>query len=438
MLPIRYLSWWRASRVLQDYDFLDGPREIIDEFPQFSFLLSDLHPHVLAMPFVLLGIALALNLFHSRSRKGLSLWGVQIPFTWETLAFTALCLGSLGFLNLWDFPFAVLLFTGAYLFKRYKTEPLSLSLLLEGVFLFFLVTLSGVVLYLPFYLGFSSQAGGLIPSLIYATRGAHFWVMFAPLLVPVVVFLLWRLKTEKAGSRFWDALQLCFLVFFGAFILMSLIGWVAWSMPAIVASLDGTWIDKVFPPHLDKLGQIRLDGYFSAQGQSYLTVFMTTVLRRMQSFGAWLSLLLIAAGVLALLMRPKKPAVQALPTNAAVKPVRKHQPDFILVVMAVGLLLLTIPEFFYLKDQFGWRMNTIFKFYYHGWILLSICAAYAFIRNLLSPVNTRWVITNLVLLLLLAASLVYAPIMLNIKTNQLWHPAIPHPGWESVFHRLLS
>jgi YYY domain-containing protein len=417
LLPIRYLSWWRASRVLQDYDFLGGAREIIDEFPQFSFLLSDLHPHVLAMPFVLLGVALALNLFRSRSKKGLSLWEVHIPFTWEKLAFTALCLGSLGFLNLWDFPFAVLLFTGAYLLKRYKSEPLSVRLLLEGVFLFFLVTLSGVVMYLPFYLGFSSQAGGLIPSLIYATRGAHFWVMFAPLLLPVVVFLLWRLKTEKAGSRFWDALQLCFLLFFGAFILMSLIGWVAWSMPAIVTSLDGTWIDKAMPTLLDKLGQIKIDNYFSAQGQSYLTVFMTTLLRRMQSFGAWLSLLLIAAGVLTLLMRPKKPAVQALPSNAVDSPVRKHQPDFILVVMAVGLLLLTIPEFFYLKDQFGWRMNTIFKFYYHGWILLSICAAYAFIRNLLSPVHIRWVITNLILLLLLAASLLYAPVMLDIKTN---------------------
>ena len=232
-----------------------------------------------------------------------------------------------------------------------------------------------------------------------------------------MIFLLSRLKTEKAGSRFWDALQFCFLIFFGAFLLMFLIGWVAWYMPAIVASLDGTWLDKVIPTQLDRLGQIRLDGYFSAQGQSYLTVFMTTVLRRMQSFGAWLSLLLIAAGVLALLMRPKKPAVQAMPSNTSEIPVRKHQPDFILVVMAVGLLLLTIPEFFYLKDQFGWRMNTIFKFYYHGWILLSICAAYAFIRNLLSPVHTRSVIANLILLSLLIASLVYAPIMLDIKTN---------------------
>jgi uncharacterized membrane protein len=43
----RYLWWWRASRVIQDYDMLGGHREVIDEFPFFSFLLGDLHPHVL-------------------------------------------------------------------------------------------------------------------------------------------------------------------------------------------------------------------------------------------------------------------------------------------------------------------------------------------------------------------------------------------------------
>ena len=51
--------WWRASRVIHDLTLpLNGQRnsvEVIDEFPFFSFLLGDLHPHVLALPFVLLG-----------------------------------------------------------------------------------------------------------------------------------------------------------------------------------------------------------------------------------------------------------------------------------------------------------------------------------------------------------------------------------------------
>ena len=55
--------WWRASRVLQDYDLAGVSKEVIDEFPFFSYLLADLHPHVLAMPFVLLAVGLALNYF---------------------------------------------------------------------------------------------------------------------------------------------------------------------------------------------------------------------------------------------------------------------------------------------------------------------------------------------------------------------------------------
>ncbi|MGW8249850.1 MAG: DUF2298 domain-containing protein, partial [Anaerolineales bacterium] len=61
-LPTRFWWWWRASRVLQDYDFSGGAREIIDEFPVFSYLLADLHPHVLVMPFAFLSLGLALNL----------------------------------------------------------------------------------------------------------------------------------------------------------------------------------------------------------------------------------------------------------------------------------------------------------------------------------------------------------------------------------------
>ncbi|PJF23940.1 MAG: hypothetical protein CUN53_20355, partial [Phototrophicales bacterium] len=35
------------------------------------------------------------------------------------------------------------------------------------------------------------------------------------------------------------------------------------------------------------------------------------------------------------------------------------------------------PEFVYLRDNFGTRMNTIFKFYYQAWLLWGIASAYA-------------------------------------------------------------
>jgi len=68
--PARGGWWfWRASRVVHDYPLgsnRSNPaeyQELIDEFPFFSFLLGDMHPHVLALPFTLMSLALALNLF---------------------------------------------------------------------------------------------------------------------------------------------------------------------------------------------------------------------------------------------------------------------------------------------------------------------------------------------------------------------------------------
>jgi uncharacterized membrane protein len=59
----------------------------------------------------------------------------------------------------------------------------------------------------------------------------------------------------------------------------------------------------------------------------------------------------------------------------------------LLVLVGIGLAL--IPEFVYLRDQFGWRMNTIFKFYYQTWILWSLAAGYAS-AVLWSVLNSSW------------------------------------------------
>ena len=69
-------------------------------------MLADLHPHVLALPFTLLALALALNLVRSPVEPADAL-----RLGWQWLAarhgqvlVLALCLGALGFLNSWDFP----------------------------------------------------------------------------------------------------------------------------------------------------------------------------------------------------------------------------------------------------------------------------------------------------------------------------------------------
>ncbi|HEU0115009.1 MAG TPA: DUF2298 domain-containing protein, partial [Thermomicrobiales bacterium] len=96
---------WRSSRIV-----CDGPRvnndcvrpsvETINEFPAFSFLLGDLHPHLMALPFVVASLALAL---------ALGLRGLARPPTLDRadlvrLAISGVAIGSLYAFNSWDFP----------------------------------------------------------------------------------------------------------------------------------------------------------------------------------------------------------------------------------------------------------------------------------------------------------------------------------------------
>src|SRR5690606_29509589 len=81
--------WFRGSRVIP---------ETITEFPLFSFLLGDLHPHVLALPGTLLTIAVALCIWRGRSILAVEFFR-RDPLLAVVLA---LLIGGLAFANTWD------------------------------------------------------------------------------------------------------------------------------------------------------------------------------------------------------------------------------------------------------------------------------------------------------------------------------------------------
>ena len=104
--------WWRRSRALTSTwrEPCRGHRRIF----VFSYILGDNHPHVLAMPFAILVISLALNLFlclHGcagrQAVEAPPVWRrllMEMPLGWGGWLITAIAVGSLLALNTWDFP----------------------------------------------------------------------------------------------------------------------------------------------------------------------------------------------------------------------------------------------------------------------------------------------------------------------------------------------
>ena len=107
-------NWFFASRTIQDRNLSGASTEVIDEFPVFSFLLADLHPHVLALPFVLLAVLISFEWLLT----GNILSKISSPTTQhskEKIILSALVFGSLIFLNTWDFPIYAFVFFKIFL-----------------------------------------------------------------------------------------------------------------------------------------------------------------------------------------------------------------------------------------------------------------------------------------------------------------------------------
>lgn len=95
---------WQASRIIYDSGVHqpNDLRQTINEFPAFSFVLGDLHPHVLTLPLLAVVLVLAVGIALSGSRE-----------TWPRLACIGALVGLLYASNSWDAPAGMLLVAGA-------------------------------------------------------------------------------------------------------------------------------------------------------------------------------------------------------------------------------------------------------------------------------------------------------------------------------------
>jgi YYY domain-containing protein len=292
-------AWLDADDPPGDYDWFAPSRVIkntINEFPQFSFNLGDLHAHVLALPFTVLALGIALQVALAGPR-GDAAWRAVA----EALA-AGLAIGTLYAINAWSYPVAAgLLVLAVAIWAR---TPEAQGRIGYAVVWTVLVLLASVVVVLPFLLDFDSAARGV------------------------------GRVTEHAPFDRWAGDNA--LIY----------GVIAWPLTAAYASRV---LAARRPVRAGVWGGVAL-------------VFVLSLLAPadLAGVGALAAALAVAA--------------HALLSRRVAAPER-----FLWLLVTGGVICLLLPELVYVRDEFDdsplYLQNTIFKFGYQAFLLLSLAAA---------------------------------------------------------------
>ena len=429
--------WFNGARVTHDRNLTGAVEEAITEMPAFSFVLGDMHPHVLSLPFVFIAIGLALNwLMWGQSQhlveEGVALLtGVRalLQSLIPNVLFSAIVLGGLSFLNTWDFPIYVFVNVAALavglglawgwdeLIRRWAVLAAFAGVFMAG----------GIVLYLPFYFTFQSQAGGLLPNLIYPTRFQQTVVMFAHVLIGAVLFVGWL------AAREWRGLDRRAALWAGGGIVVALV------IVISVLSFAATFNDELANAAERGVAPLTLNEAFNLMLQRRIVDSFTTLVPALMiglAVGLGVGVLRRAVPLSFEADEQAQPAEVAEVVGAAPavvqttssnlppegRPTSNLQSPAVLlslVMLLTGALLLLGPEYVYLRDFFGTRMNTIFKFYFQTWVLWGLATAFGvwYITQRARPVV--WASVSIVMGIAILASLVYTFAAVCSKANPI-------------------
>ncbi len=152
--------WWPASRAVTDRGMDGAAIQIITEFPFFSYLLGDNHPHVLAQPLLLLLIGFALAILVSPPRPAAAGRLAAVPGGWPGLIFMAVAVGSLVGVNTWDFPVGLALVAAAWAWRRHSLAG-PRAAVRDTIYFILVVGAVSLVLFFPYLATAQSQLRGL-------------------------------------------------------------------------------------------------------------------------------------------------------------------------------------------------------------------------------------------------------------------------------------
>lgn len=390
---------WASGQPLPPYDFWGPSRVIpntINEFPYWSFLFADLHPHLIGIPFGVFFLSLVLVLFYDLAGDH----EARFRLTWQrglALLFVfALMLGTLASVNLWELPTYFGLGVLALIVGQYRGRTSInwiMTLLLAGAYL-----VGAYLLYWPFFHNYVNVGASGVGVVKEGDLASH-WL------------LIWG--------------------FFG-FILISWLIYTA-TQPASVNSHGGSGSERWLAGalfYLDRLPRyLHLHRVCVRQPTlGYLLTLALVPLTMVAAAGVFfadrivLALCLAPLGLLWLLLWRRSRNADA---GSAL----------IVILTITGLALLAGTQVIYLKDFLSggdaYRMNTLFKFFNQVWVLWGIAAAIAlprFWQGYILQQNWRQIglrmVWGMVFTLLFAASFSYLIWGTPARLEQRF------PGWR--------
>src|SRR5579875_1119512 len=339
-------AWWAHRALWPSYDWWSPSRVIpntINEFPAFSFVLADLHAHVLALPFAALAIGLAFNLLLANG-AGITAFGRGAPGLLCLLA-SGVTLGALYAINGWDLP----TYLGLAILALAVQQWLAHDRIIDWTLIFDLATVVVILgalaflCYFPFYSNFSSpsQGVGIVPGADHTPIGYEIAIFGLPLFLAVSLLVVRAARQARGwspGGR---------LLFGGFPVLVLIFTWASpnsgiWTLLWGIALVGVcTWL------------AIRLLGFRLAWGAP------TGEDATEENDVAW-------------------PAQRRIAWS-------ERGELWVYLLIGTATALIVACELVYLRDIFGGplpngqpasydRMNTVFKLYYQAWLIFGVAS----------------------------------------------------------------
>ena len=337
--PLREFDFWRSSRLMPP----DPPGNEITEFPFFTFLFADLHAHLMALPFTILvvGVALAVVLRARDSERGSGRlagmgWGMTDV---AQVAVLGVAVGALRPLNTWDYPTYLLLSMAAVLLAGVlRIGGVNLLVMFEAAVKGVLIFLIGFVAFLPYHVNYETA----FSSIEGTTNQTVLWQFL--LIAGLFVFVIGSFVVTESRSWLFD------------------LGRIVWRpFSKLVAVPIRLGQSGVTGTHLNRIGSVRL----TLVVLGLCLIGLVVVLKLVEITGS---------------TTPFVFALVVLALATAVRIVFSTRPDAPQTVFALLLALtafcIVIGVDIYRIEGDIERMNTVFKFYLQVWVLLALASAY--------------------------------------------------------------